>query len=260
ESCLEKVPADRPESADSVVASLQRLADALTSPSSSVRTAQQARSGRRWKIVSAIAVAIAAIAIAWRWLWPGAGDDAALRTLRPFVTSAADELDSRVSPDGQWVAFISSAGNVAQVMVQQVGGGESRPVTVGAGTPESLTWSANGRELACVLYDRGHYSLNVYPAFFGGTPVSTLPFSEKASEVSLLRWIGRTLFIETKGEAGVLLERIDLDSGNVVNVSASWKLAATLTDVDVRPDGQKAAIILSDKGRRDLWTLNLDGS
>src|SRR5262249_1466638 len=144
-------------SADSVVASLQSLADALTSPTSSVQTAHQARTGRRWKLVSVVAVTIAAIAITWRWLWPGAGDGASLRTLRPFVTSAADEFHSRVSPDGQWVAFISSTGNVAQVMVQQVGGGESRQVTVGSGTPVSLAWSGDGRELACVLRDQGHY-------------------------------------------------------------------------------------------------------
>lgn len=261
ERCLEKTPAERPESADVVVAELRRLADALTSPDASIRTARQARSGRAWKVVAALAVAVATLAVGWRLVWPRASTDAPPRRLRPFVTSSAQESGSRVSPDGQWVSFLSSAGGVTQVMVQRIDGGEARPLTLGRGTPVSQTWSPDGSQLACVLSVDGVFVLQVYPAFFGGAPQQTAALTPAVSKARLLRWIDRTIYLEANDAVGVSLRSINVDRvADMTNISAGWNFGATLRGVDVRPDGKAVAITLSTAGQEDLWVANIDGS
>jgi serine/threonine protein kinase len=117
ESCLEKTPALRPESADAVVSELRQLSDSLTSTGGTIRTAREASQNRRWKIVAAAAAGIAALVIAWQTLWPTSVTNTTWQR-RPFVTSPAAESNSRVSPDGQWISFISRA--AASQMVQQL--------------------------------------------------------------------------------------------------------------------------------------------
>ena len=65
---LEKTPADRPESAEAVVTRLRQLEDALTAPTGDMRTARQARAGRRWKVVAALALLAAVVAVGWRFV------------------------------------------------------------------------------------------------------------------------------------------------------------------------------------------------
>jgi serine/threonine protein kinase len=262
ERCLEKVPADRPESADVVVAELRRLAAALTSPEASVRTARQARSGRRWKAVAALALALAAVAVGWRIFWPRASTDAPLRQSRSFVTSAAQESGSRISPDGQWVSFIATSGGASQVMVQRVDGGEARPITLGPGTPVSQIWSPDGTQLACVLRLGDAWTLQIYPAFFGGAPQQSLAIGAGLNQVKALRWIDRAIFLQVSDpKAALSLRRLDLDgAADAVNISASWKLEGGLRSVDVRPDGRAVVMVLSADNQSDLWTANIDGS
>ncbi len=261
ERCLEKTPADRPASADVIVTELRRLASALTSPDASIRTARQARSGRVWKIVAALAMATAVLAMGWRLFWPRASTDTPARRMRPLVTSAAQESGSRISPDGQWVSFLSSSGGLTQVMVQRIDGGDPRPLTLGRGTPVSQTWSPDGRQLACVLSVDGVFVLQVYPAFFGGAPQQTAALTPAVSRAKLLRWIDRTIYLEANDSEGVSLRRVDVDRvADMTNVSASWSLGGTLRAVDVRPDGQAVAITLTTAGQEDLWIANIDGS
>ncbi len=267
ECCLEKTPAARPESADVVVEALRRLADALSSPGATVRTAKQARSGRRWKIVAALALAFAVAAVGWRAFWPDASTDAPLLRLRPFVTTSAQEFGSRLSPDGQWVSFLSSIGGVTDVLVQQVDGGDARTLTIGRGTPVSLTWSPDGRQLACILaVDDDALVLHIYPAFFGGALQQSIALTPTLTptptRVRLLRWIDRTIFLEVQAN-DVSLQRVDLDTPtpSITNISMGWPLdGGTLRNVDVHPDSHAVALIIWRAGQDDLWIADLDGS
>jgi len=259
--CLEKTPADRPDSADAVVAELRRLAAALTSPGASVRTARHARSGRRWQTVALIAVVVAAVALGWRFVWPRAVTTAGVWQSRPFVTSAALESHSAISPDGKWVSFIATSGGASQIMVQRVTGGDARPLTLGHGTPVSQIWSPDGTQLACVLKVDNAWVFQIYPAFFGGEPAQTVTLGTTGlARVELRRWIDRTIYLQMN-DPEASLRRLDADNpAAVTNVSATWALTGRLRAVDVRPDGRGVAMTIAANGQEDLWVANLDGS
>lgn len=262
EACLEKVPAERPESAEAVVTALRRMSDTLTGTVENLRTIRDVRAGRRWKWLAAAAVVVAAGALAWMWIGP-AGPAEIPRQRRPLLTSAADETGSRISPDGQWVSFLSSSGGVSQVMVQQIEGGEARAVTTGSGRPLSQIWSPDGRQLACVLLVDDRFVLNIHPAFFGGAPslAISLPIERSRSRVTLLRWIDRAVFLETYGGVeGIALYRVPLDPPHdLVKLSDKWSLPGALRQVDVDPAGTRAAVIVSTQQRDELFVINLDG-
>ncbi len=259
---LEKTPADRPASADAVVATLRELEDALTAPSGSLRTARQARAGRRWKRVAVGALVVAAIALSWRFIGPRSTPVDGPRQLRPFVTSAATEFDSRISPDAQWVSFISTAGGASRVLVQRVDGGEARPLTLGPGQPQGQVWSPDGRQIAVVSRLDGRLVLQIYPAFFGGEPTLTAPL-EGVEDPALIRWIAGDIFLSgnVRGIEGTIVRRLPVASpAQAVTISDAWKIEGRLRGADIRPDGAQAVVSISRNGEEDLWVLNLDGS
>ena len=265
ERCLEKTPADRPESAGEIDRQLRALTDTLTSPGAAIRTAGQMRSGRRWKIVAAAAAVLAVAAAAWQFLAPGATAEP-LPQYRPFVTTSAVESGSQISPDGGWISFISTAGGVSRIMVQRVDGGEARPLTLGQGQPISQVWSPDGNQIAAVLMIDDQQVLQIYPAFFGGAPLQSValdPKAERLQRPELIRWIGRDVYYRVTPRSGptLSLRRLSLDApSQVTSVDAGWKLDGALRSLDVRPDGLAAVVCISKDGQEDLWTLNLDGS
>jgi len=178
------------------------------------------------------------------------------------VTTSAIEYGSRISPEGEWMSFISSAAGVTRIMVQRIDGGEARPLTLGAGNPLSQIWAPDGKQIAVVAELDDKPVLQIYPAFFGGEPTLTaaLPVEMHAD---LVRWIGRDIYLRTSTQAvpGFAVRRISLDSPTtVVSVSDAWKIDGTLQNVDIRPDGRGAVIGVSRNSQADLWTLNIDGS
>ena len=257
---LEKQPADRPESAEAVVARLRELQDALTAPTGSLRSARQARASRVWKGVAFAAVVVAAAVSGWRFIWPRSSADDGPRQLKPFVTTSAVESDSRISPDGQWVSFISRSAGASRVMVQRIDGGEARPLTLGPGRPVSQIWSPDGTQLAIATVVDGEHLFQLYPAFFGGEPTLTRKIAGLVT-VDLLRWIDRDLYIEVDTREGRSLRRLSLDAAApMTDLSASWKIDGTLRSIDLGPDGRAVVITATRNGQEDLWTLNVDGS
>ena len=262
ERCLEKSPAARPESADVVVAELTRLSEASTSTGLSLPTVGQMRSRRRRLTAVGGVAAVAAVALA-AFLWsPTSGREAPLRQTRPFLTSAALEFGGRISPDAQWLAFLATEGGRTRVMVQQIEGGEPRPLTLERGSPESLIWSPDGRQMLCAMSLDQTRVLQIYPAFFGGAAVRTIPLPGDVSRAHLLRWVNRDVFVEARlNGGGLVLLRVSVDDQASIDiVSDRWPMAASVRAIDVHPDGRRVAIVRIVDGREDLWTANLDGT
>ena len=74
------------------------------------------------------------------WMLPVGGDPV------PFLATQANERAPRLSPEGQWLAYISDQPGEDRVFVQAFPeGGSQIPVSTGPGT--EVVWSRDGREL-----------------------------------------------------------------------------------------------------------------
>ena len=278
ERCLEKSPLSRPDSADAVVAELTRLSGSLTATGAALRTVGQRRSRQRVMTVVGVAGLMAAAAIGWL-IWSNASaPEPPLRQSRPFLTSAAMEFGSKISPDAQWVAFLAAEAGSTRVMVKQIDGGEPRPLTLERGTPENLIWSPDGRQIMIVMLLDQTRVLQIYPAFFGGASVKTIPIDSVSTVTPpenipektrirsprLLRWIDRDVYMEAgvvDQNRGPLLLRVAAGGDSTVSVlNEGWPIDKTVRTIDVHPSGRTLAITRIIDGREDLWTANIDGS
>lgn len=86
--------------------------------------------------------------------------DARDRRARPLLTTPFNEMQARLSPDGQWIAYASDESGVLEVYVQRYPDlGEKRLVSVrGGGQPQ---WRADQRELFYLSADRAVMSVEV---------------------------------------------------------------------------------------------------
>jgi len=259
ERCLEKNPADRPNSAADILVELRRIAGSLTAVGSGFNTVGAVRAKRRWQWAAA-AIAVTGIAFsAWQWMGRTPVADP-LRRSRPVVMWSSEETDSRLSADGKWLSFVSTRDGAAQLFVQPSTGTEARHVTLSAGRILGHTWSPSGDQIAVVLGRRDSTVLQVVPAFFGGTALQNVTLTPAPSDVRVLRWIGRRVFLQVSGNAGHSLAVADLDSNTVTNISASWSLEGRIVNLDIHPDGQRVVVALRSGDQEDLWETNLAGA
>ena len=253
--CLEKDPARR----------LRDIGDAQLDLEASDSPARSAlfpvARGRTFWILAAAAVTTVAIvgAMAWRWLGQPGSSEIIWRS-RAVVTSSSEEFDSRISPDGRWMSFLSSAGGKTQLLVQRLDAGEVRPVTVPAGDVLSQMWSPDGSQFAYVLRQGTSAFLQIVPAFFGGVPVQSIGLRPAPNDVRLVRWIGRAIYIQAHHDTGRSLQRIDLDAGDIANVSQGWPFKGNLRGFDVSADGAAVAFSAVIGGQEDLWLTDLQGT
>ena len=91
----------------------------------------------------------------------------------PLVRTAGDDTDGRISPDGRWLAYVSTETGRSQVYVRALTGGRNRwPISTDGGV--SPRWRHDGREL-----------------FYIAT-VSTVPFGATVTD-------GRLMAVEVSG-------------------------------------------------------------
>lgn len=152
--CLEKVPAERFQSARDLSFAL----DALSSTSGATREVPEApRPARRaWLVPVALVTALAAGVLAGRLLWPApARATGAAPPLRAEFAASASTIPSlviSVSPDGRWLAHSApvDAGGQRQLVVRNLGTGETVvvPESVGGWGP---AWSPRSDALAFAI-------------------------------------------------------------------------------------------------------------
>jgi hypothetical protein len=72
---------------------------------------------------------------------------------QPLLTTDADESDAKISPDGQWLAYLSNETGRDELFLRPMGshGGRKQLSSEGGTAP---TWAPNGRELFFVEGDQ----------------------------------------------------------------------------------------------------------
>jgi serine/threonine protein kinase len=169
------------------------------------------------------------------------------------VTWSSTEHTGRLSPDGNWLAFISDREGDPRPFLHNVKSGESKAVDVPNGGASGLGWSPDGQELAVLLRQGQTVTLQIAPAFFGGATRAVSPIDEPARIVS---WIDDTVYIEHRFS----LLGVDIRSGTVAEVLRPDPAAFPVArGFDVSSDGR---VVFSAQvvGNEDLWLTDVRGT
>ncbi len=265
-ACLAKEPASRPAAA-AVAADLKRLAEQSVSGAQGLAAALRAPWGFKQVAVVAVALAGAGLAAAWAIReWRSGGPASVLREQQLLVGWPSEESESRISPDGKLVSFLStSAGGATRIFAQAVGGGNAQQVEVPEGEVLSHVWSPDGNEIACAVRNQDVIHIEMVPAPFGGGARARIRLDKPDKSIErlrLLRWVGTDLYYQAHegGKRGVSLGRVSLGSRGVAEVSAAWKISGDITGITVSPDATRAAYTVLADRQEDLWVINLDGT
>jgi DNA-binding winged helix-turn-helix (wHTH) protein/Tol biopolymer transport system component len=90
-------------------------------------------------------------------LWVARADDG---SARPLLATRANEMQARISPDGQWLAYASDESGALEVYVQRYPElGEKRQVSIGGGGQPQ--WRVDQRELFYLSADRAVTAVEV---------------------------------------------------------------------------------------------------
>jgi serine/threonine-protein kinase len=126
---------------------------------------------------------------------PGTGDILAMQygadtALRPIIAGPAGETSPAVSPDGHWIAYVSTASGRREVYVRpfpEVDRGVIQVSTDGGAEPQ---WAHSGREIfyrGVSTLDMMAVEIRTTPVFQAGTP-RTLFHSDAASGLDYVRY------------------------------------------------------------------------
>ncbi|HET9481044.1 MAG TPA: protein kinase, partial [Candidatus Polarisedimenticolia bacterium] len=159
--CLRKPPDERYQHAADLLADLKTLRR-YTGSGERPSPAPARTRGRPAAAVMSIGGTLLAAALFYGLHWlqsagppvePGGGP-----ILESLVTWPGEDHGSRISPDGQWVSFLSSTDGQQSVWVVRVSGGDPRPLLAEQGRITSHAWSPDGERMALtVLLDGALY-------------------------------------------------------------------------------------------------------
>ena len=184
--CLAKSPDQRVQSIKDLAIELREIVEEYETLSASASSASHvsgtvaAKPGRRWgrpALVAAGLVAAAGLAVGWWGLRRGASESAkpaAFQTMRMSTqTSRGDVLDSAISPDGRYLAYLAGAAGRAGLRVRQVATGSDVEVLPARdATLESPAFSPDGNYVFYLARkaDTPNYRSLLQVPSLGGTP------------------------------------------------------------------------------------------
>ena len=161
--CIEKLPADRFQSAEELREELEMIAHttgATTAHRVSAPTAHRDSKTRRFAILGAVVlVLLIGSLIAGRYLHRGAGFEIVATT--QVTNTPGVEITPALSPDSKTLAYAAGEPENLSIFVKQVSGGDAIRLASGL-APQ---WSPDGTRLVYVAPD----GISLVPAF-GGTP------------------------------------------------------------------------------------------
>ena len=264
ERCLDKDPRWRPESASALARELQRQLEAGARGAAAASVVRWSSPRvRLGTIVAAAAAALVILALGLRaTIWAGPDGIDAPREVSPLVTFASEERDSKLSPDGRWISFISNRDGRDRVWLRPLEGGDARALDVD-GDVIAHIWSPDGAKIACYMVAKGRaLELRVVPAFFSGAPDARVPIHGRTDpSARLVRWIGDDVYLSSGSDStlgGQLLTRISVADGTRTDVTPQLNLQ--IEWLDVNPDGTLLALSAVKDQQEDLWITDMGGS
>jgi len=148
------------------------------------------------------------------WLMALDGD----RTLKPVIeTKEFQEVSSRLSPDGRWIAFMSNESGRPEVFVAPFPSGPKRPVSNGGGGVP--VWSRDGKEIFYVGRDGRLFAVPVNAAgatLVIGAPqplfvLDSAPANQFDPAIYDVSADGRFLVVRSMGESSADPVVVDVD-------------------------------------------------
>jgi Tol biopolymer transport system component len=201
-----------------------------------------------------------AVFVAFRWLGtkeiaPSSGPGRSPR-LQPVTTWPTEEWEGRLSPDLQWVSFISDRGGPWSVWLRKLSGGEPAQLTHEPSDVESHVWSPDGNNIAYLTNIEGRPALRILAAPLGGRIERTIQsIRVTGARPKLVRWIDDVIYVADEGT----LRRIGLAAQATEDiVSAGPGYFGEDSRFDVSVDGA-LTYVSSEDGKQSLWISTADG-
>ncbi len=165
------------------------------------------------------------------------------------------------SPDGAWIAFISSRGGSRDVWIKPAAGGSARQLTTDPNYDRYLEWSPDGK-LLTFMSNRDDY-WNLYSVDPFGPAEETVRQISTAED-SVMRgqfdWSpdGREIIYEAKKGEGSVLSILDIDTRTTRTLDTGF---ATSNNPSWSPDGAWIVFKGSAEDRKDnnLWIIPATG-
>ena len=241
--CLAKMPSDRPQSADELLAPLETFATSSGGITpTNTRPSPAVMLKRRRGPLSAALAAVVVIAGVWWTLRPAGLASLVLGRQTRITDAAGLESEPEISPDDRLIAYAAGPYFGSHIFVRQLSGGPAIDLTTRApGRHLRPRWSPDGSELLYVTSDgRDH----------------------RVSRVSALGGPARTM-VQIVGDEAITSAdwspdgtRVVYDLGSTIHVSepgGTPTLLYTGTDphsVSWSPDGRRVAFV---EGGNRLW-------
>ncbi|HRZ10034.1 MAG TPA: protein kinase, partial [Gemmatimonadales bacterium] len=235
--CLAKRPADRFQSAEELVAALEPLATpsggmtpTYTQPVTGV--APLVPAGRK-RVVRAAALVIVLGSVGMLMTRrAGSGPEVTLTKTTRLTSAQGLEVLPAISPDGQFLAYVGTSKNSADIFLQPTDGGRAVNITDSLpGAQISPAWAPDGRRLVFVSYDSAGASIVTMPPT-GGDVRRLRSFSYDGESPLAPKWSPDGSRIAFELGDSILVMSVDGDG---------LTLIARVTDVHSlawTPDGQ----------------------
>jgi Tol biopolymer transport system component len=259
--CLAKDPVARPVSGAAIADELRLLEQG--SATQGRDGAVYVRRSGRWVVAAGAGIVVLTVVGALMVRARMADRPDVVQHERTIVTWSSDESESRVSPDGRWVAFVSTHEGAPRLFLQATTGGEPRRFDGCAGDVLSDVWSPDSQRLACISKIEGRVVVQTAPVFASGVPSQGVAIDPAPAALHALRWIGASIFVQLEVRSPRSLIRVDTDSSRITDVTGAWRVPEPFREFDVSPDGQRMVYTtiagLAGAAHEDLWVADLDG-
>ena len=251
ERCLEKSPADRYHSMRDVALELRAIRQQLSGEAQPTQRRVHITHGAWLAIAAALIVAAIVVVVVVR----RSGSHEGTRVMEALARWPSDEQNCRISPDGAWVSFLSDRGGKEAIWMRRMKGGEPVMLVDRPAVIISHVWSPQSDQIAYLSVGADKAFLQFVPAF-GGPTRESIPVDEQFRSGRLIRWIGRSIYLE--GRDG--LSRYDTLTHTASHVVPAMAEEGRRVDFDVRRDEKKITYSIHQDDREVVWVANVDGS